>query len=462
MPLVSDARRIVEAALRSVDPRRRVAAAIEPRGTAIHVGSVTWEPVSAGGIHVLAVGKAASGMFDAARQRLGGLTGESLVIIPRGFRPPRATAQVCYGNHPVPGVGSITAGRAAREFVGRRGPHDCILFLVSGGGSSLCESPVPGVSLRDFVRTGAVLLTSGCSIQETNVIRRHISEVKGGRLAARSGTRRFATLAISDVVGDAPWDIASGPTVPDPTSYIDALNVVKRRGLKGRLPTAVESHLRDGARALFEETPKPRDPRFPFRGFRIIARNRDAVRAACDKAVRFGYRTLSLGSRIVGDTIPEARRLAVRLRAVAEGQGPIRRPACLVSGGETTVFVPKGSGRGGRNQEFALACAEPLRGLDDVLALSVGTDGVDGPTDAAGGWVDGATIERASRLGSPVPEALARHDSYRVLDRLGQLIRTGPTGTNVTDLHIMLAGPARRTAGSNRRDAAHRSRRRRS
>jgi hydroxypyruvate reductase len=269
-----------------------------------------------------------------------------------------------------------------------------------------------------------------------NAVRRHMSLIKGGQLARATVARTFGTLALSDVVGDTPEDIASGPTVPDPSTYQDALEVVRRYRLASRLPARVVRHLRDGACGRWPETPKPGDPRFQGAPFVLAATNRTAIEAAAREARRRRYLPRIVSRPLVGETQPVARAFARRLRHL---NFPHRtRARALLAGGETTVSLGPHPGRGGRNQEFSLAAAAEIAGKD-MLVLSIGTDGIDGPTDAAGGWANGGTVERAHRRGVNLGKALAKHAAYDALVSLGSLVRTGPTGTNVMDLHVGLA-----------------------
>jgi hydroxypyruvate reductase len=458
MTLASDAERIFRAGVAAVAPARAVRANLRRRGTTVRVGTHPLHVGPGGTVRIVAIGKAAGAMGDAAARAVGPSC-EAMAVTPRGYPGSRAGVPVLFGEHPVPGPGSFRAGRALLRFVGAAGPDDVLLFLVSGGGSAVAEVPAGAVAPTEFSRTTELLLASGAPIDAMNAVRRHLSQVKGGQLAAATDSPiPFATLALSDVVGDAPEDIASGPTVPDPSTFRDAVTVVRRYRLGRRLPRRVTHHLSEGAQGRLPETPKPGDPRFRAAPFVLIGSNLRAVRAAAHAAWAIGYRAEVVDRPIVGETRPAALRFARRLLG-----GRPTPPRALIAGGETTVTLGPRPGRGGRNQEFALGCARALAGRN-ALVLSAGTDGIDGPTDAAGGWVDGATENRGPRVGVDIPRALARHAAYDALERLGSLLRTGSTGTNVMDLHVGLVGPAvsRGTAGSAPRGAAPSSRRRRS
>ena len=460
MTLVSDALAIASAGIRAVDPGRAVRKNLARTAHGFRVGDRPLAPGPGGELRVVAIGKAAAAMVDMAAQIVRGPV-SALAATPRGYPSPHREVPVVFGDHPVPRGGSFRAGAAVLEFVRSARPVDAVLFLISGGGSATVEVPAAGLTPSEVRRVTELLLASGAAIGEMNAVRRHLSALKGGRLAEASPARSFATLALSDVVGDPPSDIASGPTVPDPSTFADALRVVRRYRITDRLPSGVLHHLREGARGRVPETPKFSDRRLVRAPFVLAATNRTALDAADREARRRGYASRVLSSRVTGETQPVARKFArTLLRLAARSQG---RPLGVLSGGETTVTLGRRSGRGGRNQEFALAAAEEIAG-SNALVLSIGTDGVDGPTDAAGGWVDGATVARSRARRIDLAAALRSHASYPALVRLGELVRTGPTGTNVMDLHLGLWAPSRAlspgTAGSSRPGGAPSSRRR--
>lgn len=345
------------------------------------------------------------------------------------------------GDHPIPGRGSERAGRAALDVLSAPGAQQdgqagFALVLLSGGASALMAVPADGLTLEDKQKTTDRLLREGVPIGELNAVRKHLSAVKGGWLAVASSAP-VVTLAISDVVGDDPAVIGSGPTVADTSRFVDALAIVTAAGGRRAFPEAVVARLEAGARGTLSETPKPGDPRLARSRWTLIGGRFDAMAAATLSAAERGYRTQVRNAPVVGD----ARQAAARwLREVT---GRVNQPErwCLVSSGETTVKVT-GTGRGGRNQEFALATVETLAQLARPVALaSVGTDGVDGPTDAAGAVVRSDTLSRAAAVGLPPTSAfLANNDSYSFFSSLGDLIKTGPTGTNVGDLQICLIG----------------------
>ncbi len=460
MTLASDALAIARRGIRAVDPTRSVRQTLRPLARGCRVGRYRIAPAPGGVVHLVALGKAAGPMLDAAVETIEAPV-RGLAVTPRGYPAPRSKVPVVFGDHPVPRESSRRAGEVLLDYVRSTQPEDAVVFLVSGGGSAVAEVPTAPLSVADLARTTEVLLASGAPIGSMNAVRRHLSEVKGGRLARATVARKRATLAVSDVVGDPPSDIASGPTVGDPTTYSGALREVRRFHLEKKLPPRVVRFLRAGARGTYPETPKPRESLFRRAPFVLVATNRSALEAAAVEAQRRGYSAVIVSDRMVGETQPVARAFARRLVRAAGYGAP--RPVALLAGGETTVTLGPHPGRGGRNQEFALSAAAELAGAK-ALVLSVGTDGIDGPTDAAGGWTDGRTIARARARGVDLEAALEGHSAYRALERLGGLVRTGPTGTNVMDLHVGLTRPSvsRDTGGSSRPGAAPSSRRRRS
>jgi len=342
--------------------------------------------------------------------------------------------EVFQAGHPVPTARSEAAGRRALAVARQVGAGEGLLVLLSGGASALMAVPATGLTLGDKRQTTEILLRAGADIGALNTVRKHLSAIKGGWLAAATSAG-CRTLAVSDVVGDDPSVIGSGPTVADASTFEDALGALNRFGGAGAYPAPVVGCLRAGARGERPETPGPGDARLARAETFVIGTRRDAMRGAAAEAVRRGYGVLVLDDPIIGEAREAARAHAARIEALAAGA---RRPLCVVSSGETTVRVT-GSGRGGRNQEFALAASDPLRRLAPAGAASLGTDGIDGPTDAAGAIVDSGTLDRARRAGLASPSDYLRdNDSYPFFDALDDLIRTGPTGTNVGDLQVFL------------------------
>ncbi len=371
-------------------------------------------------------------MADAAVRMLRVRSGGVLIAPDEVSVPPLESIAA---GHPTPNAASERAGRRALEIARSTTGDDLLLVLLSGGASALMAVPADGLSISDKSATTARLLEAGADIHALNTVRKHLSAVKGGWLAAAAAGPSL-TLAISDVVGDDPSVIASGPTVPDATTFEQALAVLEQFGGAGAYPNAVVGHLEAGARGAFSETPKPGDERLARATTTVIGGRHNAMNGAAQEAETRGFHVLRIDDAVAGD----ARTTAVsHVRAVLARAASIGRPVCIISSGETTVHVT-GRGRGGRNQEFALASAALLHDATSVAALaSIGTDGVDGPTDAAGAIVDSTTFTRAEKLGVPSPARfLDNNDSYTFFTRLGDLVKTGPTGTNVGDLQVIL------------------------
>ena len=391
-------------------------------------------------VWLIAAGKAAPAMAREAVRRLGPAIAGGVVVAPHRLRGLPATVRAFVGGHPLPNRASLAAGRFAWKLLGAVRRDDVVLVLLSGGASSLLVLPAAGISLRDKIRTTELLLRAGASIGEVNAVRKHVSRLKGGGLARRAGKARVICLALSDVIGGSPAVIGSGPAATDPTTYADALRALERHEILERVPTRIRRHLERGRDGRLPETLKPGELR--TRNL-VIGDNRLALEAAWAEARSLGIDCEILTASLRGDT----RRSARRFGSVLRSRGlTLRRSRCVLAGGETTVDV-HGGGRGGRNQEFALALVEDLRGLGSVQCLSAGSDGRDGPTDAAGAFVDGTSSERAARRGLEPADVLARNDSYAFFRALGDLFVTGPTGTNVMDLKIAILRPSRRGKG---------------
>lgn len=375
-------------------------------------------------------------MSAGACAALGDRVVRGLVIAPVAASVP-AGLTFARADHPMPSHLSEEAGRAALALASSSDHADELLVLVSGGASALMAVPAPGLTLEDKQRTTAHLLRAGVTIHELNTVRKHLSAVKGGWLAVASPIP-VLTLAISDVVGDDPGVIGSGPTVPDASTYGDALGILDATGGRAAYPATVVRRLERGARGDSDapETPKPADRRLSNAQWRLIGGRHDAMRSAADEARRLGYAVHVREEPVTG----EARDAAARFSAWMSAASSASERLCLISTGETTVHV-RGHGRGGRNQELALALAEPLSTwARPAVVASVGTDGVDGPTDAAGAIVRSDTLSRAARAGLTPSAFLENNDAYHFFDPLDDLVRTGPSGTNVGDLQVCLIG----------------------
>jgi glycerate-2-kinase len=383
---------------------------------------------------VLAVGKAAAAMAAAAEAVAGDRIAAGLAVTKDGHGAPLARMRLLETAHPVPDARCEHAAREAVALVEAARRDDVLLVLLSGGASSLLACPAPGLCLADLAAATRVLLAAGAEIEELNCVRKHLGAVAGGRLAQRAACARIELLLLSDVPGDRIDVIGSGPFSADPSRYQDALAAAERLGVSGLVPERVLAHLRRGAEGRLPETPKPGDPALARVRVSLLANNDTARSAALEAARGLRARSLDLGAVLRGEAATAGRRLAGLARALAPG-GPL----CLVAGGETAVTV-RGPGRGGRSQELALAAALGLHGDARATLLAAGTDGSDGPTEAAGAFADGGTLARAGRLGLDARGALARNDSGAFFEAEGGLFVTGPTRTNVMDLALLWIG----------------------
>jgi len=432
---------VLFAGLRAADPERLVRENLRARGGAVRVAGTDYE--RKGRLVVVAAGKAASRMARAAEQALGTALDEALAV-DTSATVPLVRTRLRLAGHPVPDERGLAAAAEVEALARPLGPRDLLLVLLSGGASALLPAPVPGVSLEDKAALTRLLLRAGAAIGEINAVRKHLSRLKGGGLARAAGGARVVCLVLSDVVGDDLSTIASGPTVPDPTTYADALEILRRRGLLETVPAPARRHLEKGVRGERPETPKAGDPLFRRVSTRIVGSNRLSVAAAAREARRQGLRPMVLTTSLEGEAREAARVLVSVLRECVEGGSPAAPPVCLLAGGETTVTV-RGTGQGGRNQELAAAAVTPLSDFPrPAVVASLATDGIDGVGGAAGGVADDLSLRRAARAGlAPVDVFLEANDSRAFLGPLGDLIVTGPTGTNVVDLTVLLAARRR-------------------
>jgi len=440
--LRSDVPRIWSAALRAVDPEVAVRRFAGRKGPLLEIGGRAVDLESVDRVWILGAGKAAASMGRAMEAVLGKHLAGGILVTKYGHGVPLKKLEVIEAGHPLPDAQGLMAGeRITRLARAEIGPRDLAICLLSGGGSALLVSPADGISLEDKLACTDLLLKAGANIRELNAVRKHLSNLKGGGLARLlRGTRTFS-LILSDVVGDALDAIASGPLVPDPTTYRDCLDILERLRVLDRVPLPVRRRLESGQAGRIPETPKAGDPAFRLKESIIVGSNSRACTAAASAARRLGYHTMILTTRLEGDTGEAAAFHTSIAQEIGAHDRPLRRPACVLSGGETTVKV-EGRGIGGRNQEFALRCAAALARLPaPCLVASLGTDGTDGPTDAAGALADNSTLARSIKFGAGfLEQAIRNNDSYNFFKKLGDLIVTGPTRTNVMDLHIMLIG----------------------
>lgn len=432
------ARNIVQAALAAVEPTAAVRSHVEVVGSKLMVRGRFYDLDRFRNVYVVGGGKASAPMARAVEQILGDRVTGGIVCVKDGHLDEVDRIEVEQAGHPIPDERAVRATEKMIEILGAAGPEDLVICIVSGGGSALMVAPSLGVTLADKRRVTNELLRSGATINEINTVRRHLSRIKGGGLARIAAPATVVSLILSDVLGDPLDVIASGPTVPDPTTFGDAWEVIKRYRLADDLPPAIANRLQQGAAGLLPDTPKPGDPIFERVQNVVVASNAIAVEAAVEQARREGFNAMLLSTFVEGEARVVGQVFANIGRELWRSNNPVPRPAVIVAGGETTVTV-KGPGRGGRNQELALSAALHLEGLEDVSVVGFATDGSDGPTDAAGAIVDGSTVERAKRLGLNPRAALADNDSYTFFQRVGDLIVTGPTNTNVDDLYLIIA-----------------------
>lgn len=447
-----DLERIFRAGLGRVDPYRMIKDRLFLQGSSLVVrteqDAVIFDLSRYDRIIVLGTGKATAKMALAVEELLGDRITDGLISVKAGHTEPLGRIRIIEAGHPVPDERSIRAARETAALAEKGDASTLFINLVSGGGSALLSYPLDvsvsaagaALTLGEKQAVTKVLLACGATIQEINCIRKHISGLKGGRLARLMYPADSLNLILSDVVGDRLDSIASGLTTWDRTTYADAESIVRKYGIDDRIPENVKHLLRAGVRGEIPETPKEGDPAFGKVHNILIGTNYAALLAAQDEARALGYDTIVLSSQVTG----EAREIAKFYLAVAREalrfDAPVKRPGCIIAGGETTVTLA-GDGMGGRNQEMALSFLAELAsgpGEEQIAFLSAATDGNDGPTDAAGAFADVGVLALASRFGLDIQEYLSRNDSYRFFDRIGMLLKTGPTNTNVCDLQLVL------------------------
>ncbi|MGB2698503.1 MAG: glycerate kinase [Candidatus Zixiibacteriota bacterium] len=390
-------------------------------------------------IFVVGFGKASASMARAIEDLLGQRIHRGIVITKRGYVENLSRMDLIEASHPIPDKDGVRGTELIIDLLKDTHEQDLVICLISGGGSSLFVAPCQGITLEEKQKLTDLLLKSGATIQEINAVRKHISLVKGGRLAHIAYPARILSLIFSDVVGDKLDSIASGPTAPDTTTFSDCMGILKKYELLEIIPQSIRTYLNENIEKTENETPKPGNPVFENVQNVIIGSNYLALKSAEKKANELGFNTYLLSDSIIGDTTNAAKKHSQMAKRIKEKGEPVSPPACFISGGETTVQV-KGKGLGGRNQEFALVCAMEIEGMEDTVIMSLNTDGTDGPTDAAGAFCDGRTIQKAKKLNLDPKKYLENNDSYHFFEKVGGLIKTGPTNTNVMDIHIILVG----------------------
>jgi len=438
MNLRDDAITIFRAALTAADPRGAIHRTMHCEGNRLRIQEREYDLAHVRRVFVIGFGKAGATMAQAVEETLGVPRIErGVVIVKYGHSAPLAKIELCEAGHPLLDENSLRGTQKILALLNQATPDDLIVCLISGGGSALLELPAAGISLNDYRAATDVLLRAGATINELNTVRKHLSQVKGGQLARRANGAQIISLILSDVIGSPLDTIASGPTAPDATTFADALAIIERYNLRAQMPASIVQHLERGAQNKIADTPKADDEIFARVQNVIIADNAIACNAAVNQARALGYHTLLLSTFIQGEAREVAKVFAAIAKEIAATDRPIARPACVIAGGETTVTV-RGNGKGGRNQELVLAAAIEIAGMHKVLVLSGGTDGTDGPTDAAGAIADGTTLPRANERGMEARIFLSSNDAYHFFAPLGDLLITGPTGTNVNDVMVML------------------------
>jgi len=433
----NDAVAIFNAGLKAVAPDSAIKRFCRRQGDELWIGQQSFNLMTFENIYLVGAGKATAPMAATMEDLLGDRLTAGAITVKYGHTSELVKVQTFEAGHPVPDQNGELGSEKILAIAASAGKNDLCICLISGGGSALLPKAVVGVSLVDKQETTRILLACGATIHEINTLRKHLSLIKGGRLAVAAKPATVVSLILSDVVGDDLDVIASGPTVPDSSTFNECLSIVAKYGIGNQLPKPVLEHLNKGLAGQVQETPKQHDTAFDKTSNIIIGSNIEALIAAEKEAATRNYNTLVLSSMIEGETCEVARVHAAIAREIIKTGIPLHPPACILSGGETTVTL-KGDGLGGRNQEFALCVVGNIAGQNPTVILSGGTDGNDGPTNAAGAIADNTSLERAVALNLKVDDYLANNDSYHFFEALGDLLLTGPTNTNVMDLRIIL------------------------
>ncbi len=430
---------IFQAGLQAVDPVEAILRHVTLNDNVLRISDRQFNLEDYDRILVVGAGKAVAPMAKAVEDLLGNRISDGVIVVKDKHGLPLKKIKVREASHPVPDERGVQGTEEILSLVETAGKRDLIICLISGGGSALLIAPVHDISLEDKRNATKLLLACGATIHEFNAVRKHLSRAKGGRLAQMAYPATVTSLILSDVVGDDLDVIASGPTVPDSSTFDDAEQILKGYGIWDQLPPTVRDHLAKGTSDQIEDTPKSDNAAFQQCSQVLVGTNLQALKAAGQEAQQLGYHPLILSSKVEGEAREVARFYAAIASEVLSSENPLKPPVCVLAGGETTVTLT-GDGRGGRNQEFALAAALAITGLDNVVVLSGGTDGTDGPTDAAGAMADGTTVARALEKGLEPKDFLRRNDSYNFFQKLEGLLMTGPTLTNVMDMYMLLVG----------------------
>lgn len=430
---------LFHAALKAVDPVEAVLRYVRVSANTIQIGEHEFAFKDYDRILVVGAGKAGAPMARALEDLLGDRISGGVIVVKEGHGLPLEHVRIHEASHPVPDERGIKGAEEILAMVSDAGERDLVLCLISGGGSALLVAPADGVTLEDKQEVTRLLLACGADIHEINTIRKHLSRAKGGGLARFAYPSTVVSLILSDVIGDDLNVIASGPAVPDTSTFEDTRGVLEKYDIQDRVPQSVQKRIEKGLKGDIEDTPKADDAVFKRCFSELVGTNLQALKAAGSKAEELGYSTLILSSTVEGEAKEVVKVLTAISREIQGSGNPLSAPACILCGGETTVTL-KGDGKGGRNQEFALASALVIDGMPDVVVLAGGTDGNDGPTDAAGAIADGSTLARARSRGLDPLDYLRRNDSYHFFQPLDDLVITGPTRTNVMDVYMVLVG----------------------
>jgi hydroxypyruvate reductase len=428
---------IFQAGLKAVDPTAAIHRHVRRIDDELMIADRCFDLKSYERILIVGAGKAVAPMAKALEDLLGNRVADGVIVVKEGHGLPLKRVQISEGGHPVPDEGGVRGTEKIISLVQDAGERDLVICLISGGGSALLIAPPQGIALADKQAATKLLLACGATIHELNTIRKHLSRSKGGRLAQAAHPATVISLILSDVVGDDLDVIGSGPTVPDSSTFADAEEILKRYGVWNDLAPSIRDHIQKGLNAKIAETPKSGDAAFQRCSQILVGTNLQAMVAAGKEAERLGYQSLILSTKVEGEAREVAKVHAAIAKEVVSSGNPVPAPACVLFGGETTVTL-QGNGKGGRNQEYALAAAQALDGAEHMVMLSGGTDGTDGPTDAAGAIADGNTMSRARAKDLDAGDYLKRSDSYHFFQQLDDLVITGPTRTNVMDIYLFL------------------------
>ena len=445
MPLESlssreTAKIIFEEALKAGDVQTLLPRALHLSGHRLTVQGRTFDLENLHRLLVVGGGKASGAMAESLEAILGDRISKGVVVVKAGDPSQTRRIRLVHAGHPIPDFAGLEGAREVLRLAHSADAEDLVICLLSGGGSALLPAPVPTITFGEKREVTRLLLEAGATIREVNVVRKHLSTLKGGQLARAAAPAPVLTLLLSDVIGDSLDVIASGPTVPDPSTYVEAIAILRRYGLEGRTPPMVLVHLSRGAGGIIPETPKPSDPVFGNVTNCVIGNNALLIERATEAARGHGLTPILHTAELQGEAREVARQIVAVARTIQDQSKPGALPACLIAAGETTVTV-RGDGKGGRCQEFCLSAAIQLQGDSGITVLAAGSDGSDGPTDAAGALADGETIARAKTMGLHAPTFLERNDSYTFFSRLDDLLMTGATKTNLMDLYLVVITP---------------------